>query len=76
MAIGDEPDNTSEYADPPEEAVLQGEGGTGVPLLSALHKIHRDDILVHAYALARANAGAPGVDGMTFAAVEAMGREK
>lgn len=37
-------------------------------------KIHRDDILAHAYALARANAGAPGVDGMTFAAVEAMGQ--
>jgi RNA-directed DNA polymerase len=38
-------------------------------------KIHRDDILAHAYALARANAGAPGVDGMTFTAVEAIGRE-
>jgi len=37
-------------------------------------KIHRGDILAHAYALARANAGAPGVDGMTFAAVEAMGQ--
>ena len=39
-------------------------------------KIHRDDILAHAYALARVNAGAPGVDGMTFAAVEAMGLEE
>jgi RNA-directed DNA polymerase len=39
-------------------------------------KIHRDDILTHAYALARTNAGAPGVDGMTFAAVEAMGLEE
>jgi RNA-directed DNA polymerase len=39
-------------------------------------KIYRDDILAHAYALARANAGAPGVDGMTFAAVEAMGLEE
>src|SRR5499426_2830244 len=39
-------------------------------------KIHRQDILRHAYALARANAGAPGVDGITFAAIEAAGLEK
>src|SRR5271165_2848391 len=37
--------------------------------------IYREDILRHAYALARANAGAPGVDGMTFAAIEASGLE-
>src|SRR6204780_4481134 len=39
-------------------------------------KIYRVDILRHAYALARANAGAPGTDGMTFAAIEASGLEK
>src|ERR1700692_2210753 len=39
-------------------------------------KIYRGDILRHAYALARANAGAPGTDGMTFAAVEASGLER
>jgi RNA-directed DNA polymerase len=39
-------------------------------------KIYREDILRHAYALARANAGAPGVDGMTFAAIEASGLEE
>jgi RNA-directed DNA polymerase len=38
-------------------------------------KIYREDILRHAYAVARANAGAAGVDGMTFAAVEASGLE-
>src|ERR1051325_6158499 len=38
-------------------------------------KIHREDILRHAYALVRANAGAPGVDGMTFVAIEAKGLE-
>jgi RNA-directed DNA polymerase len=38
-------------------------------------KICREDILRHAYALARVNAGAPGVDGVTFAAIEAKGLE-
>ena len=38
-------------------------------------KIYRPDILRHAYALARANGGAPGVDGMTFAMIEAAGLE-
>jgi len=38
-------------------------------------KICREDILCHAYALARANAGAPGVDGVTFRQIEAAGRE-
>src|SRR5512133_1758073 len=36
-------------------------------------KIHRDDILEHAYALARSNGGAPGVDGRSFAGIEAAG---
>ncbi len=36
-------------------------------------KICRADILRHAYNLARANGGAPGVDGVTFAAVETVG---
>jgi RNA-directed DNA polymerase len=39
-------------------------------------KIYRDDILWHAYALARANDGAPGVDGTTFAMIEAAGLQK
>jgi RNA-directed DNA polymerase len=39
-------------------------------------KICREDILRHAYLLARANAGAPGVDGETFAAIAAAGVEE
>jgi RNA-directed DNA polymerase len=38
-------------------------------------KIYREDILRHAYAVARANAGAPGVDGVSFAQIEASGLE-
>ena len=39
-------------------------------------KISREDILRHAYDLARANRGAPGVDGVTFAEIEAAGLEE
>src|SRR5438093_6860884 len=38
-------------------------------------KICREDILRHAYVLARANAGAPGVDGESFVAIAAAGEE-
>src|SRR5882672_7537747 len=38
-------------------------------------KMHRTDVLAHAYAVSRHNGGAPGVDGMTFAAIEAAGLE-
>ena len=38
-------------------------------------KICREDVLHHAYGLARANAGAPGVDGITFAKIDALGSE-
>jgi RNA-directed DNA polymerase len=38
-------------------------------------KIHREDILGHAYELAKTNGGAPGVDHQTFAGIEAEGRD-
>lgn len=39
-------------------------------------KVWREDILEHAYEVACANGGAPGVDGVTFAAIEAAGVEE
>jgi len=39
-------------------------------------KIYRPDILAHAYDLAQANDGAPGVDGETFEMIAAAGEEK
>lgn len=39
-------------------------------------KICREDILYHAYMLARANGGAPGVDGISFTAIETAGLEE
>jgi len=38
-------------------------------------KVHRTDILRHAYDLVRSNRGAPGVDGVSCAAIEALGLE-
>jgi group II intron reverse transcriptase/maturase len=39
-------------------------------------KIHREDILTHAYAQCCSNQGAPGVDGQEFADVEAYGVQR
>lgn len=38
-------------------------------------KVYRADILAHAYALSKQHRGAPGVDGVTFADIEAAGVE-
>jgi len=39
-------------------------------------KIYREDILAHAYELARANKGAPGVDGQSFEEIESKGLQE
>jgi len=39
-------------------------------------KIYREDVLAHAYELAKANRGAPGVDGQTFEEIESQGVEE
>jgi len=39
-------------------------------------KVYREDILEHAYKVARANAGAPGVDGVSFAQIDIVGSKE
>lgn len=39
-------------------------------------KVYREDILCHAYDLARSHKGAPGVDGITFEMIEVDGLEE
>jgi RNA-directed DNA polymerase len=39
-------------------------------------KMYREDILAHAYALAKSNQGAPGVDGRSFQEIESAGLEE
>src|SRR5260370_35257300 len=39
-------------------------------------KMYREDLLAHAYALAKSNQGAPGVDGQSFRGIESRGLEE
>ena len=40
---------------------------------SLYDKIYRKDVLLHAWKCCRAHGGAPGVDGVSFAQIEARG---
>jgi len=39
-------------------------------------KVYRGDVLAHAYARCRANGGAAGVDGQTFAGIQEYGEQR
>jgi group II intron reverse transcriptase/maturase len=54
----------------------KAKGSPGFRFYSLYDKLFRTDVLAHAYASCKANGGAPGVDGQTFADIEEYGVER
>jgi group II intron reverse transcriptase/maturase len=53
---------------------LRAKKDPGFRAYALYDKVYRTDVLAHAYALVRANGGAPGPDGCTFEDIEMHGR--
>ena len=74
--IDDESNNAEQYPGASKEAIHQGEAGTELPLLCAPRQNLPGRHPGHAYELAKANQGAPGIDQQSFEEIESGGRQK
>jgi hypothetical protein len=54
----------------------KAKGSPGYRFYSLYDKLFRADVLAHAYASCKANGGTAGVDGQTFADIEAYGEQR
>src|SRR5262245_22808409 len=59
-----------------ETLQAKAKGAPSYRFYSLYDKVFRRDILAHAYDCAKANQGEAGVDGQTFADIEAYGRDR
>jgi RNA-directed DNA polymerase len=76
MVIGQRLETPEKIRNLQKKLYLKAKTEPGFRFYLLYDKVWRPDILEHAYMEARANAGAPGVDGVTFAAIELAGLEE
>ena len=74
--IGDEPNNTTPLQKLRAALHAKAKSTPNFRFYSLYDKVYRRDVLQAAWEQCRANGGAPGVDGQTFADIEKYGVER
>jgi len=74
--IGDEPNNATPLQRLQAALQAKAKSEPKFRFYSLYDKVYRQDVLQAAWSQCRANGGAPGVDGQTFADIEAYGVER
>ncbi len=74
--IGDKPTNTTELQKLRAALHDKAKSAPNFRFYSLYDKVYRRDVLEAAWTQCRANGGAPGVDGQTFADIERLGVER